>query len=306
MFLRSDDVSRYFKLLDFLFWGNAIVCFVQYFVFGIYGDWLGGIFGTTTGCNSYTNMFFVIISIKTIIFTLNKKENIWSCIAKFGVMFVLAAFAEIKFFYIIFALIVVMSVVFTDFSWRKFTIVILGLGGLVVGAYVLTIVFPNSSGFLSIESIFDYASSENGYTASGDINRLTAVPIISERFLTDDFSKFFGLGLGNCDTSAFAICNTPFYMSHMDMHYTWFSSAFLFLETGFIGLALNLSFFITCLVFAMKRKKEGTANLLFCQIGIVFSILCMILTFYNSSLRMEVGYIAYFALALPVLSSKNQ
>ena len=38
--------------------------------------------------------------------------------------------------------------------------------------------------------------------------------------------------------------------------------------------------------------------------GMIMSIVCFILTFYNSSLRMETGYIAFFVLALPFVDSK--
>ena len=111
------------------------------------------------------------------------------------------------------------------------------------------------------------------------------------------------MGIGNCDTSAFSICNTPFFIRYESLHYSWFSSAFLYLETGFIGLGMNLAFYIVCLVLSCKKYNDESSNKLFCQISIIFSILCIILTFYNSALRKEVAYIAYFVLALPFVSN---
>ena len=40
-------------------------------------------------------------------------------------------------------------------------------------------------------------------------------------------------------------------------------------------------------------------DVMYAQMGMIFSVICVVLTFYNSSLRMEVGYVAYFVLALP-------
>ena len=37
--------------------------------------------------------------------------------------------------------------------------------------------------------------------------------------------------------------------------------------------------------------------------GAIMSVTCIVLTFYNSALRAEGGYMAYFALALPFVSS---
>ena len=268
LFFKIGDVPIFFKLLDVLFWINVVVCFVQYFILHIRGDWLGGIFGTTIGCTGYTNMFFVIVSLKSIIFCLNKKESILSCILKFGAMFVIAAFAEIKFFYVIFVLIIAMAFLMTDFSWRKLVIVALGLLGLMVGATLLAVVFPGSAGFLSIDSIYNYAASEGGYTASGDINRLTAIPIISKSFLTNGFKDFFGLGLGNCDTATFSLFQTPFYAQYSHINYNWFSVAFMFL---------------------------------YGQMASILSVCCILIAFYNSTLRFEAGYMAYFVLALPFI-----
>ena len=113
------------------------------------------------------------------------------------------------------------------------------------------------------------------------------------------------MGIGNCDTSAFAICNTPFYRAHEYLHYNWFSSAFLLLETGYVGLILNLFFYILVGIMAIKKMKLNHGNKMFCRMAVIFSVMCLILTFYNSTLRKEVGYIAYFALSLPFIDSSR-
>ena len=46
-----------------MFWINFVLTFVEFFVFGINQDLLGGIFGLVIGVNQYTNLYFVIISV---------------------------------------------------------------------------------------------------------------------------------------------------------------------------------------------------------------------------------------------------
>ena len=113
------------------------------------------------------------------------------------------------------------------------------------------------------------------------------------------------MGLCNCDTSTIPLFNTAFYDRYVDLHYSIFSISFMFIETGWIGLTLYISFFVACFIFALKSYIQKRGNLLFNQIGIIMSLLCFVLLFYNSSLRTEAGYMIYFALSLPFIAQMN-
>ena len=63
-FARRDRCDAFLGFFDKVFWLNAVVCLVQYFVFGKEQDFLGGLFGVTRGCNAFLNNYFVIIAIK--------------------------------------------------------------------------------------------------------------------------------------------------------------------------------------------------------------------------------------------------
>jgi len=299
-FLKTEDIGYYFSLFDKLFWVNAVITVVQYFAFGVYGDHLGGIFGYATGCNGYTNLFFVIISAKTLIGYLNKTESLKKCFVKCVTMLAIAAIAELKFFYIEFWIIIVMLVLSADFSWRKLYIIIFGTLGVILGAYGLMILFPNFAGFLSVEGILEIAASKKGYTSSGDLNRLTAIPIISRRFLKTGAQQFFGLGLGNCDTSSFEFLNTPFFRKNGWLHYSWMSYAEMYLECGWIGLVFYFGFFVLVYFGANRVRKTSTGmKNTYCRIAMIMAVICMAISIYNNSLRTESGYMAYFVLALP-------
>lgn len=300
----EDDVDGCFKLLDVIFWIDVVVSLYQFFVLGLSWDYLGGIFGTDTGCNASTLIFFTIIVSRSVLQYMNHQENIFYCIAKCATALIVGAMAELKFFSIIFVLIMLMATLLTSFTWRKFAIIMIA-GVLIVFSGSLLTAFFGESSQLSLEKIIEIVTKDN-YSSQNDLSRFSAVSTISETILVEPYQKLFGLGLGNCDTSSFAICNTPFYLSHGYLHYTWFSSSFMFLETGYLGLTIYMSFFVLNLISAIKTLRRQDKNKLYSQMAIIMSIVCMILVFYNSSLRTETAYIAYFIMALPYVCAKTQ
>lgn len=301
--LDEKDIKSCFKLVDVLFWVNVAVSFFQYFILHYEQDRLGGIFGVEKGCNAYSLIFFGIVLSKSLLSFMNGEEKTITCLLKCSIALFISALAELKFFFIIFVIILIMSTIFTKFSFRKFVVLFISAFLISFSSTILTSLFGENSN-LSLERILELVTATS-YSTAEDLGRFTAIPTLSNTILTHPIEQIFGLGIGNCDTSSFAICNTPFYQSYSYLHYNWFSSAFLFLETGYVGLITYLIFFVICFILAIKQLKNKNSNPLYCQIGMIFAVLCVILTFYNSSLRMEVGYLAYFALALPFINKDN-
>ena len=168
-----------------------------------------------------------------------------------------------------------------------------------MGYAFLSVLFPNSAGFLSIEGILKIASSDRGYTSAGDMNRLTALSIISKRFLKTPLEQLFGMGLGNCDSAGYAFLTTPFFSRYSHLHYHWFSHSFLYLETGCIGLLIYALFFVLVFLEGAKKKQKIKRQTINDQIASIVAFCCILISVYNSSLRTEAGYIAYFILSLP-------
>lgn len=306
VFLTESDVEGYFRLFDKLFWINVIVSVVQFAFFEKGGDYLGGLFGVEKGGNGYTNIFFCIILTKSVIFYLSKKEKLSSCAWKFVAAMAVAAMAELKFFFVEAVMIIVLAVLFTDFSWRKVLIIAGGFAGIFAGAALLAVIFPSFSGFFTWEWFYNSAVSDHGYTSSGDMNRLNAIAVSNELFLENGWMRLFGLGMGNCETSSFVFLNTPFFERYGDLHYTWLSYAMMYLECGWIGLMFYFGFFV--MVYFKVRKMEQSCApevKVYCSIARIMAILCMVISIYNSSLRTETGYMAYFVMAVPFIR-RNQ
>ncbi len=301
--LDEDDASGCLKFMDGVFWINAVVSAFQFFVLGHRQDFLGGIFGVEKGCNSYTIIFFAIVLTKSLLRFMNKEEKAWLCLMKCAVALLISAMAELKFFFILFVVILLFCTVMTRFSFRKAAVLIAAALILMLSGSLLPLIFGESRA-LTVENIIENVFSSN-YSTAKDLGRFTAIPTIARDFLTTPLKQLFGLGLGNCDTSSFDMFTSSFYRSHSYLNYNWFSSAFLFLETGVVGLTAYLSFFVLCFILARRQIKKG-ANELFCRIGMIMSVVCFILVFYNSSLRTEIAYMAFFALALPFISPSEK
>lgn len=296
-YFKERDVKFLLKLMDTLFWVNVVVSFIQFFVLDYRQDYLGGIFGVERGCNGHSLLFFGIVVSRSVLSYMNGQEKTLPCFMKAALSLVIAAMAELKMYFVVFIIILAMSSLLTKFSFRKFCLMLVAAILVMLSVSLLSSLF-GSNNKLSLERIIQLTTASN-YATTEDLGRLTAIPRISKTILTDLPSKLFGMGLGNCETSSFEICNTPFFKAHSHLHYTWFTSACLFLETGYVGLGIYLSFFVTCFFKSLKHMKTEDGNLLHYQVSLIIAVLCVILTFYNASLRADVGYLAYFALALP-------
>lgn len=306
IFVPQRNAEGYLKLLDLMFYVNFPVVLLQYFVFGYNQDFLGGIFGVHVGCNDTTIVFFAIVIAKSVLYVLNRKESFWLCLLKLVMALVVATLAEIKFFFILALIIVVFCAMLTDFSMKKVAILLVSVVSVVISANLLELLFPNWENWFSLDYMISAALSSNGYTDSGDMNRLTSIPIAWDMFLTTWPKRLFGLGLGNCDSSTFSFLSTDFFQKYGYLHYNWFSVSFMFLETGILGLTCYLAFFGFVYVLAGKRKKSGEADNISAQLAKVMAVVSVILIIYNQSMRTEGGYMMYFILALPFLRREKE
>lgn len=299
-----EDAKGWIKALDVLFVINFAVVILQYFS-GYGQDYIGGIFGTSKGCNGSLLIFLCIVFAKTILSFMRGEEKMSKCIFVSVASLLVSTLSELKMFFILFILILFMASFMTAHSIKKTLFFAFGAVLVVLFSTLLTVLYKDFTDFLSFDSLIK-ALTDTGYATDEDIGRFTALPIISQRFLPGFFRKLFGLGLGNCDSSSLSMFNTPFFESHQTVHYSYFSYAFLFLETGFVGLALYASFFVVSFFVSRKLKKLEMADEVACQMSIILSVISLILLVYNSSLRMEIGFMLFFVLALPIISANEQ
>jgi O-antigen ligase len=97
---------------------------------------------------------------------------------------------------------------------------------------------------------------------------------------------------------------SPFYGVYGSTNYVWFSTSFLVLETGLVGFVLYCMFFVTVLIEAHKKQKNGEADAALCQMSMVMAIMSLFFVVYNVSMRTESAYLVYFILALPFIKGR--
>ena len=298
------DVKTWIRCVDTLFWINMLVSLFQFFVLGLRGDYLGGIFGVEKGVNADSIVLISLVLGRSFLMTFQGEEKTWVCVIKSACGMFITAVAELKFMFIVFILLLVGAALLTRYSPRKLLLLCAAALILIMGMNLATALFDYRDVF-TWESLWNLAIKDN-YSTTGDVNRLSAISNLSKSVISNPIDQLFGLGLGNCDTSAFAACNSAFYRQYGHMHYTWIMSAMLFLETGYVGMSIYFLFLLSCGWCAYKQYKKREGNKIDNQLAMLIAALCLPMVFYNASLRTETAYMIYMVLAIPFIHSKSE
>lgn len=304
--LDEEDVHNIFEILEKILYANIVVCVFEYFVRGMEYDFLGGLYGNgIQGGNGPLNALMIIVCAYLIVEYINKNKKIWNLLFGIGGCLFIATVGELKFFYFEIVLLVVLICVFVTHNLRMavFITAIAVIG--VVGMSFYVRLYPHRAGFLSLVYIQEY-SKNNSYGVSTEINRLTAINIISTNYFDMNWKKILlGLGMGNGEfSSQYSFLTSEFYSLHsIRLRYDWFVHSFMFVETGYIGLALYVLSYVSAMIKAWWDRKDNTMN----QIAMISIAFLIIMIFYNQVLRIEsVCYMAAFVLAIPYINAKGR
>ncbi|WMJ85815.1 hypothetical protein [Anaerocolumna sp. MB42-C2] len=292
-----------FKFFNNLIIANFVAVLFEYLILGKRQDWIGGIFGFIGGdVNAPLNIFLIVITTYSVIYYLNKRESFKTFILKTASSFLIAAIAELKIFYIEFAIILLFAVLITDFTIKKIIIVLAFVLGAVVSLRMLYIVMPElDPEFFSISHMYLYATSHKGYTGSGDMNRFNFLSQCNEILKTKS-NMITGLGLGNCEVATNIGWYSKFFSTYSYTHYNWLSSTFMYLELGWIGIIMYFGLFILFFI-KIIQLGQNKNNLLNSQICAILALMTIVLLFYNSSMRGDYAYLMFYALAIPFKKS---
>lgn len=311
IFLTKSDFMVVVRIVRILFWVSVPLCTferfgVTYSPGSIVGDMIGGIFWNFSGSNLPLNFILCVYLIDICSRYFDHRCSSWLFIATSIAGIYMAATAELKVY--LFELVVI--ILFTTFgkgvSWRSLLAIL--LGGLFLSSasmYFIAINAGNSSTYAdsySLQGYIDYATRDSGYDGTGDLNRFTGIGIVSDQiFHNNPLSLLFGVGLGNADYSNFF--TSSFYSQYSNIHYQWFHAIWMFIETGYVGIALYIVIFV--LVFIKTFRSVGD-NYITVLVRTV-CILSIVVFFYNITLRVEpTGYLVMMILSLPyLLDSKN-
>lgn len=303
--LGEIDIDNIFKMFKVLFWINLPIMVFQYVFQGVDGDNAGGIFGNMSGCNAYTNIFLCVMISYILGRLIAKKTNIFIFLLYSAVCFYIAAIAELKMFFVEYIIILAVAFISYKFSFKNILFVVLGVAIIYIGFELLSRYFPDAAKMMGDSDAIERYLEGNGYTNSGDINRLNAFEIIRKKFFGDNvFRNMFGFGMGSCEHSQFSFFNSEFYNRYGWLNYRLFSHSWLYLEQGYVGVVLCVLFFITIMVWLLRHRSDIVRKDLWIT-SFVFVPTCVIGLMYNCAIQIEICYMIAFMCAIPFVVYKS-
>lgn len=307
--LEEENVFSFLRILPKLYVVNAALAIFQFLTAGnkgqFRGDYIGGLFGTTIGCNGAL-IIFLNISISYFIAqyvsgTLPLRKLFFYS----GLYFIVAAMSETKGNYVFFLLLVATALLVSKKSFKTLGIIVATGVSLAVGAYFLNMYFPGSLDFLiDWESANKYMNAS--YFGTVTFTRNATLSVANKVFFKNNtWLYLFGYGIGACDTSGFF--SSPFYDMYGYMNYRQMSSSMTVLQNGYTGLIIYFAFFVFLFIVGFIKSgsesdKDRTA---------VMTMTCCVAVFavadsFYATLYIDAAYWLFFALSLPLIILKNE
>lgn len=303
-FLDVNDFDNIMDGLKILFWINIILIIYQKWGLNYIGDACSGLYslGNISGGNGSVNILMYVVVCYVLAEHAAKKIKIRTMMVYLISALTIAAFIELKYFFVE---MIVIIVIYTGIRRKSIrTWVLLGVFMVVLfyGIDLLQKINPSFAGFFQIEEIINDSMQ---YGVSEKVGRLSGMSTILENYLLTPFQKLFGIGLGNADySSSFDIFTSSFYRQHYYLAYYFFMSAWMMVETGILGTVTYLSMFVLaiCKSWRMCSTKDFHAYAAF-----MLSVSALLQYFYNQMLRVETsGYLLQLTLALIFIIQKER
>lgn len=311
--METKDIRDALKVFEIFVYLNVLVCSWQYWIAHMPFDNICGLFGVTTQGSGYMNVLLVIVTAAGVVQYLNKMISAKHFLFIIGSGVYISVISELKAYYIELALILFLAFLLHVPEKKKIsrqlmiTALVCIVGMILIAVFTVALNPEYWQGFFLPQGIWEEVTRESGYSAQGDLNRMTAVRDIFVHIFHGGIQSVLGFGLGNCDYSGFAFLTTPFYQMYESLHYVWIHVAFLFLELGFIGLILYTLFFVLVGIRSWKNQRYGTAEeKMWNQAALIVGVCCVFFLFYNVCLRTEAAYMIFFILAVPYAAGRKK
>lgn len=299
--LKTKDIMQILDMACKFYWINFCFIMFQYFILKLKGDYLGGLFGTEKGCNGSSIIFLNLIIAYIVAQYIYKKITLLHAIPYVFTYFIITALSETKGNFIFFIFIIIAEVIVCKKNIRTIITIVLTIGALICGYFIIIKVFPESKDILlSFTNANEYMDAS--YLGKKTFTR-NALYSTSNIFLNSNLKKVLGLGIGACETSKFFV--SDFYMKYGDMNYRQYSAAIVVLQNGYLGTILYFSFFASVIYMAFKyMKKLDVENKIVCVTAIGYIIFLVIDNIY-ASLFIDAGYIGWLVMAMPLIIAKD-
>lgn len=303
--LNLFDIEDYKKIQNWLvklFPLHIAIIMFQILIEHLSYDFLGGIFGKYQGCASGLMIYYGLLSMILISKYNEKNISLKKIFVYFFIMLTTSAIAELKAYFLFLVGIIIIYAFLANDKIKGAIIFGVGLIGVIVGLQLLIRYFPYYANFFTVENIIKQLTDKEStytYRQGLDIGRSSIFyklpPVVKD--WGGEMAKWFGIGLGNGEySSTFNFLKSDFYNTYSQSNYAFFSLAFLFVETGYLGVIAYLSFFIGMEIVALKGylRKRNKTNMIITMMP----IFCLFLVYYNSSMRSNFAFVVFALLPM--------
>lgn len=272
---------------------------------GRYGDEIGGIFGTVSGCNAALNIYVFLQLSYAVSKNLYGKGKLGFLVYSFISAFLVSAIAELKILYFEIAIIFIVAILYSSMK-NKMKIILICI---IIMPIALSLMERYSAN--SLQYIFSYKNliwynNEIGYGSEDAINRLSAFRIITDKVFRNDMLKqIIGVGLGNANKINFLNKSSAIYSEFRLLRYDWFTHSMVFIEMGWLGVALYEAFYVYSIVFCARRLKTSQSQKMYYFFGVTVAALAILNSIYNNGISTEAaGFMFFFSMATPLIAAK--
>lgn len=294
-YLTLSDVERimqFFFKFQFL---NLACAAYQYHVLGYYQDLNNGAFSG----GAYQDVFCAILFAYYFYKYIYREDKLWKLLFVGLSGLYIAVVEEEKFIFIEFAGIVAYYFLSTGFNFTK--IMIMGVS--IIAGMISLPILNSINGQDSMEMLTSWDRFIGYATMVGygyELPRLGSSVIISKLFFQVPIHDYFGLGLGMCEeASTISFIDSTFFDKWSWLHYMWFTFQIQFMQTGWIGIILYITYFIFILIANYKCKKDLPERLKhYSDFSIVMCFIGIALIWYTFSTRGYPGNFIYFAMSV--------
>lgn len=274
---------------------------------GMYGDQIGGMFGTISGCNAALNIYIFLQLAYAVSKTLYGKGKYGFLIYSLISAFLASAIAELKILYFEIAIIFTVAILFSSMK-KKIKIILVFVIVMPIALNIMAHYSRNSLQFIfDIQNLLWY-NNEIGYGSEDAINRLSAFEIITDQvFKNDTLKQMIGVGLGNANKINFLNISSAIYSTYSALRYDWFTHAMVFIEMGWIGIVLYEAFYGYTIIFCVKKFKASQRMKMYYFFGIAVAALSLLNSMYNNGISTEAaGFMFFFSIAVPAIAAKQE
>lgn len=319
--LKKEYIEKLFKILFCLVIVNTIMVTYGFFFTDLNGDGINGLFGSELGGNAFMNSFLCVVVVYYLIMYLHQKKKLRYFLIILVCTNYIAAMSELKMLYIELACICAGAVIL-NLNKKRVKKVAISAGSILLTTFLsiqaMYILYPAFDNFFEPETVWNYSAvipygtgheepvkvyDEDG-TLVNEVpvfNRVQGIKLAYQHFLKTPLDKCIGIGFGNAESGSFQFFTSDFYRVYGETKYAGFLIPFFLTETGIIGVLCYSSMFVLAFLenfYNSYKKKMENGERAFAQVTEIMAGVCLLLCFYDASLRVEAtGYIVFWTLA---------